>query len=127
MFRRLSWRLRPILMYCSRNPAFDQPQSPDGWLWRPLRGSCGLRRACFECGEVEVVDADFGGHELVEERAEERLKKALTTLMTLDLVCECRQCRVHLSLFVLRWQRDLDARENALRDQRLSGTAAVLV
>ena len=41
----------------------------------PLSASLCPRRLRFlECGQVEVVDAALGGHELVEERAEERLQ-----------------------------------------------------
>src|SRR6266478_5054469 len=41
---------------------------------------CWRLHGALKCRQVEVVDADFGGHELVKERAEESLKSCKLTL-----------------------------------------------
>src|SRR5262249_6918296 len=63
-------------------------------------GTCGGSGLRVEHGEIEIVDADLSGHELVEEGAKKRQEANLTTLMQIFLAFDAPKYRSNLKLLL---------------------------
>lgn len=80
-------------------------------------------RGCFECGKVEVVDADLGCHELVEERAEQGRQQFGQSLVCLSLSVDSGQGFHNLALLIQSRKRYEDALHGANVEVLLRETA----